>query len=307
MKNSIWLLIFVNLLTFKTSSSFTIECNYRVVDYIDTVRSVYECGVKNVPILSENIVTNITGNHLNNKTNIDVTSIRIEGNSTLSFVPRRFSNFFPHIRAYIINSATFDTLFGDEFDEFSELEFLQFSSSKLASISSRLFEKTPNVIFLSLSWNQILRVGSDLFTPLDVTKIKYFAFYGNRCISKMEQKGNTTAIIEIINEIRVKCPYVNEPVITTTLTIPTITTTNLLTTTEDTTNFPTINTEQETTTSKTTTISQETTTGQNLTCSEKNVKELICEIKDNLKILYEEMQEIKNEILRMSANPCACK
>ncbi|KAG5679141.1 hypothetical protein PVAND_008733 [Polypedilum vanderplanki] len=271
MKFPILFAIFLIFQGIEISNSFTINCDYWIYS-LPIIGSVYECYTTNIPTSSGITVTNVTGTHLDGKNNNDVTSVQINGNWILSFVPRNFSNFFPNIKAILIYYTTIETLFGDEFDEFPQLEFLAFYYFNLTTISSKLFEKTPKMVYVDFGYNMIERVGHDLFTPLNVTQLQSVYFHNNRCINRYVQNGNTTAIISLINELREKCPFNDE--------------------------FP----------STTTTTSLTTTTIKNLFCTNESIEDFVCDLKDsmievqqNLVTKDEKIEGLENKLLELQA------
>ncbi|KAG5666583.1 hypothetical protein PVAND_014601 [Polypedilum vanderplanki] len=78
----------------------------------------------------------------------------------------------------------------------------------------------------------IERVGHNLFTPQNVSQLQYIEFTFNQCIDR-GVTNNTSAIIQLIGELKVKCPFNNEESITATTTSTTLTTTLPESTTEN--------------------------------------------------------------------------
>ncbi|KAG5668289.1 hypothetical protein PVAND_016236 [Polypedilum vanderplanki] len=266
-----FLALFTIFQIFMTSNSLTINCFFESITFY-VIDTVYECSTTNIFEQSSIYVTNINGTHMDRKNNSDVTSVRISGNWILPFVPRNFSNFFSNIKSMIIHYTAIEILFGDEIDEFPELEYFDFQFFYLTTISSRLFEKTPNVIGIWFSYAMIEKVGQDLFTPLDVTKLKWIGFNDNACINQQISNGTQADIILIIDVIRQKCPYVDEFLTTTEQTFTTILSTIANTTIQPST--------------ITTTNSLATTTSQNLFCTDESIEDFIC----NLKTKFNQIQ-----------------
>ncbi|KAG5674068.1 hypothetical protein PVAND_004056 [Polypedilum vanderplanki] len=254
MKGLILFFAFVILNNFNYLSSFTINCKYRE-NSLDIIHKVYQCDTTNIPLTSGNRVTNITGTHLSLKSNNDVDSIYIQGNWTLNFIPRGFSNFFQNIKAFDIYFTVLTALHGDEFDEFPNLEFLSFWQSNLTTISSRLFENIPHMVLINFGLTSLRHVGHDLFAPLDISKLRRVNFYNNICINYGVRTAYPAAINSLINILRQQCPFYNE---------------NLTTTTALT-----------------------TTTEINLTCSDKNIEDLVCDLKAKISFL-------ENRLFRMA-------
>jgi hypothetical protein len=290
MKKSILVAVFAAFLGIKAVKSFVIDCTFREVENL-FLGIVYECDTHSLPQSSTNpSITGVTGTHIEGKTDADVTSIFIRGNITLSFVPR-VGSVFPNLIAYLLwDPVGFDTLHGDEFDDLPRLEYLDIYRSKLTTISSRLFEATPNIVFVDLQGNTIERVGHDLFTPLNTTQLQVVYFNDNRCI---DQRGNSQAeIISLIENLRVQCPFDDEV-------LPSTTTTTI--------------TEPE-------------------TCVNGSIFDFVCELSESVderlkqadlrheralnvlrkdfekttSELQEELSWMREELLRLTTNPCAC-
>ncbi|KAG5669408.1 hypothetical protein PVAND_017295 [Polypedilum vanderplanki] len=204
MKILLLLLFFI----FDVGKSFTIDCNYYTWNH-DVVGDLYQCGTTNIPISLGNIVTNVTGTHLIGKSNRDVEAIYILGNWILSFVPKDFSYFFPNIKAINIYHTTIERLYGDEFNEFPQLEYLTIINSNLTTISSKIFERTPNIKNVRFRNGMLNRVGYNIFSSIDVTQLQWVAFYNHRGISR-DSGENQAAAIEIVKELREKCPFTDE-------------------------------------------------------------------------------------------------
>ncbi|KAG5669546.1 hypothetical protein PVAND_017433 [Polypedilum vanderplanki] len=207
MKFSTLLAISIVFTIFVTTNSLQIHCIFSET-FLNAVGNGYECHTTNILATQTTSVTSITGTHIVGKNHNDVTVIYTEGNYSLPFFPRNFSHFFPNIKAISVHFSTIETLYGDELDEFPQLEHISFwGNYYLKAISSQLFEKTPNMIHIWMNNNAIEKVGRDLFTPVDVSRLRFLGFSFNPCISRDISGDNRTAMISLINEIRDKCPY----------------------------------------------------------------------------------------------------
>ncbi|KAG5669495.1 hypothetical protein PVAND_017382 [Polypedilum vanderplanki] len=250
MKNSIIFAIFIVLISFADVKSFEINCDFQTWGM--DIGFVYACETTSIPISSDQTVTNITGIHQNGKTDGDVDAFFIFGNWTLNFVPKGVRNFFPNIKALSIWYSNFDTLHGEEFYEFYKLEYFQIYASNLTTISSTLFLMMPNLQVINFGFTSLERVGHSLFASVDISQLQWVGFLGNKCINEVEQNGNQNSIKEIINKLRVQCPYDDE--------------------------YPT-------TTSLTTTTTEEV----NLTCSDKKIEDLICDLKNEVEEIQQKL------------------
>ncbi|KAG5668292.1 hypothetical protein PVAND_016239 [Polypedilum vanderplanki] len=245
MKFSILFVIFIIFQLFTTFNSFTINSYYYETN-LNAIGKVYRCRTTNFPTSSGIFVTKITGQHESEKNNNDVEAIGIDGNYTLSFVPRNFSFFFPFLRAMTIWYSSIEILYGDEFDEFDYFDYISIQHSYLKTISSRLFESSPQMVHVWFANNMIERVGYDLFTPLDISLLEFVGFGNNACINQDITDGNQTAITSLINELQQNCPF------------------------DD--NFSIL----------TSTSSLSTPTDDNLTCPNRGIINIVCDLKDSL-------------------------
>jgi hypothetical protein len=323
-------------------TSFTVDCVFGTYTYTG-IGNVYRCHIRNIPESSNHTVTNVIGTHATGKTNEDVQMVNIPGNYRLSFIPRGFTNFFSNLIGINLSETTFDTLNGDELDEFGEkLKFFALQYSPLTTISSHLFDFTPNIAYLFFGTNNLKSVGRDLFTAVNVTQLGNLQFEYNPCINR--NANNQTGIVALISELQVSCPFydLSTTTPTTTTTTPTTTTTEPMATTpavpacfdgqiedfvcEINDNIGVVQSDL--------TSTRDDLQGQlddthemlegvlGLVREEQSfvreelalVKEelaskdqMIVELKTNFDAMKDELQWLRDELLRLTTNPCACK
>ncbi|KAG5668294.1 hypothetical protein PVAND_016241 [Polypedilum vanderplanki] len=275
---------------FKFSNTFTIRCSYEIKNL--TTGFVYCCSATDFPSSSGIAVTNITGTHQDEKDNKDVTCLYIYGRWSLSFFPSNFGNFFPNIKFLVIYDTSIQTLYGNEINEFPKIQDFRLFNSNLTTISSRLFEETPKMAFVFFGNTMIERVGYNLFTPLNVTQLKWIYFQGNRCINRIASDYDITEIISLIYELRLQCPYTNEGQ-TTTTTRPTTTTIRTTTTTSR----PTTTTSRPTTTTSVT-----TTSIKNLVCIDESFEDFVCYLKNTMIEIQENLETKDEKIQKIDLN-----
>jgi hypothetical protein len=335
-------------------TGFTVNCTFGTGTYAG-INAVYQCYARISPESSNPTVTNVIGTHATGMTNEDVKFVYIHGNYLLSFVPRGFTSFFPNLIGLNLHYTTFEALNGDELDNLGEkLTWFGVAYSNLTTISSQLFDSTPNIANVFLSHNRIQRVGRYLFAAVDVTQLRYVFFYDNRCISGGAHE--LADIVALIGDLQVLCPIDGEVLRTTTSTTAATTTTTTTTTTAPTTTTTT----PTTTTTTTTTPEPMTTTPAIPTCFDGRIEDFACEINEkvgvvqsdltstrddlqsqlnhtnekletttselelvkaeletkdqrfieletNFEAIKDELQWMRDELLRITTNPCACK
>jgi hypothetical protein len=196
-----------------------------------------------------------------------------------------------------ITSGVFDTLHNDDLSDMPNLEYFGLFNSNLKTISSGLFEATPNMTWIWFNWNQIERVGHDLFTPLDLGRLQTVQFADNRCIDQFAQ--GRPQIEALIENLRTLCPYDEEEV-------PSTTTTEAETCVEgsldefvcemreevDVVRLHQLSTAEE--------VERQRETIAGLDREQKLTGETVSE-------LQSELAWMREELLRLTTNPCACK
>ncbi|KAG5670232.1 hypothetical protein PVAND_000509 [Polypedilum vanderplanki] len=260
MKFKIWFTILLSLQIFDFSKSFTVNCNFRMQS-LTVIGSVYECLTTNIPLTSGEVITNVTGTHLSGMSSSNVTAVYIQGNYTLTFFPRNFSNFFPNIKAMTVYYTAIETLYGDEFDEFPLFEYIWWNLSPLSTISSRLFENNPKMVQIDFDRNQLERVGYNLFTQFNVTQLRRLCFHTNPCINSATATTQAN-IINVISTLRQNCTY--EAPITTTIRPP-------------------------------------------LTCSDDTIENFVCDLKDSMTEVQDDLLIKDDEIAKLKADLVAVK
>jgi hypothetical protein len=299
MKSLILLAIFA---FFGGSSAFTIDCLY-YMDGWPVIDSVYQCTVQNLQHQANHTVTGVTGTHIAGMTNDDVGLVRIIDNYNVDFIPRGLTSFFPNLRGFRSEHSSIDTLHGDEFDEYGEkFIYLTIHYSNLTTISSRIFDHTPNVGLVDVFGSMIERVGHDLFTPVNATGLTWVDFSRTNCIN--EFSTTPEGIQTLIGNLQVQCPFDDEE--------PPMTTTEGATTT--------------------TTVDNETSTSGSHSCDVGNIYDFVCDLQDGvgrvqadlndsrnelqlelnesnrrIKALEDEVEWMRDELLRLIGSPCACK
>jgi hypothetical protein len=293
-------------------TGFTVDCDFGMVSYTG-IGNVYRCLTRNITESSSHTVTNVIGTHATGMTNEDVQMVYIHGNYRLSFVPRGFSNFFPNLIGIYLRYTTFDTLNGDELDEFGEkLTWFGLEGSNLTTISSQLFDSTPNIAHVFFSFNKLESVGRDLFTAVNVTQLENIYFDNNPCISR---SANSQAnIVALISELQVSCPYNDEVLRTTTTAIPTCFDGKKI---EDfvceiNENIGVV--QSDLTSTRDDLQGQLDDTNEKLEDEQVFVREqlatkdqMIVELKTDFDAMKDELQWLRDELLRLTTNPCACK
>jgi hypothetical protein len=272
MSKSLLLVAIVVIQAITSTSAFAIDCRFNLTNNWIVIGRAYECYTTSLPSSpSDQTITDVSGAHLSGKTNNDVKMLHIYGSQSLGFVPRGVTALFPNLVAYYLRFTSFETLYGDEFDEIPQLQWLNIQNTQLQTISSRLFDATPNVKYVNFDSNKLQRVGSELFTHLNINQLEIVGFGSNPCID--EWAYSQSQVPALIEKLRAQCPLNDDDLLTTT-------------------------TEVTSTVAPTTT---ELTTTERETCIEGSIEELKAEVSDlraNLASKSEEVEELRNANVR---------
>lgn len=193
------LLIFIQFcynLTFGT----TLTCNF-----FEDSRKSYACEVLDLEILSNSstLITQVTGNHLTNKSNQNVKYFTSQHNK-IKFFPQNLQNFFPHLETFSIYNASLMKISKNDL-KFTELKKLMFYYNKIEIIESNLFDLTPNLILISLLYNKIKVVEIKAFDGLQSLTLLHFH---NPCYQT--DAFNKRIVKKIIGEIYENCKIERE-------------------------------------------------------------------------------------------------
>jgi hypothetical protein len=275
MKKSHWFTLLTVIGEISASTAFTIDCQYTTKSF-NYIGNLYICETKNTQFSSDHTVTDVTGSHQSGKTNADVEGILIYGRRTISFFPRGMSNFFANLIAIRFWEATFDTLHGDELIEFGQrLRWFLMYDSNVTTVSSRLFDTTPNLAYVGFRYNKLVSVGRDLFVPVNMTQLQLVSFDNNPCISQSATgQSNIEELIAVLHE---SCPFDDEEFETTTMmTTAMMTTTSVMTTTAA---APTT-----------------TTTPAMTSCFDGKIEDFVCDLNEKVIVVKSDLTNTKNDL-----------
>lgn len=174
---------------FATTSAITFNCDYQEVSWL-ALGVNYQCQTAAFDVGVTPYVTSISGNHLPNKNTNDVIAIHIGNCSNLSYIPKGLLTVFPNLIGIYLEACGVSTLIGTELNEYPKLTLFALENSTLEFVPGNLFANTPDMILISLAFNQIRRTGSDLLTNMNNLSEVYFE--GNKCI---DRNANVTELI----------------------------------------------------------------------------------------------------------------
>lgn len=156
--------------------------------------SVYTCKAS-IKELSGTALTNLSGNHINSKSNFDVEALNII-DQNLAFIPKNIDEFFSNVKVLELRNTSLSLIFRDDLKQFANLQVLRLTDNKLTSLKSDLFQSNSKLQYISFAGNSIAFVDKNLLTSL--TALKSADFRNNRCIDSF---ANTQQSIKMLNQL----------------------------------------------------------------------------------------------------------
>jgi hypothetical protein len=313
----------------KAQAVVHLDCTFSYSPHFEVIGTVYECMTFPLIVGGGQNVASVTGSHQMGMTDSNVQMLFLTGNDALSFVPRGIREFFPNVIAIEMANTGLEVLDGNEFVDLPQLQWLTIRNSILKRISGDLFVPSPSLAFVDFKSNFINHIGENLFAPLNPSSMSFVGFTLNWCIN--QEANNPTQIATLIENLKRLCPY--DDTATTTLEETTTELEETTTTTED---MATTESIVVTTMAIKTTLTETeeptdditTTSESSLGCGIGSIDERVCRLEDRTEYLEEyvekltesnenlqttvnnledEMQWMRQELLRLTTNPCACK
>lgn len=208
----IFTLIFL-LTIFPSLNSVVLNCEYSFERWLITIEK-YSCVTTLSEVSTNQRLTGVNGNHLENKNHSNVESIEIIDCTGSTFIPRNMLNFFPNlIGIRLVNCGTL-ILSGNELNEYNNLSLFAIESTKVERIPGNFFSTTPQISVIGFADNSIKYVGSKLLTNL--TNLSWVSFHNNECISQTATTRDEISVL--IESLITSCVDILEVTTTTTIT-----------------------------------------------------------------------------------------
>lgn len=162
----------------------------------------YACTVKDLNVISSSIVSNISGEHIAEKSNYWVQGIVIT-NQTCAVFPKGFEVFFPNLYALTIKNSHLKTISASDISPFKVLNQLILPFNEITSLPGDLFVNKTYLFAIGFNGNPISEVGWNLLQPLRSLSVAQFS--NLTCIS--EFANDTMAIGMLQNHLNEKCAF----------------------------------------------------------------------------------------------------
>ena len=161
----------------------------------------YVCEARGMKISQQNTkITQITGSHMNNKSNSDVTSFMIKKQQT-KYLPSGFMTFFPNLRVFVVKSSHLKYLTRQDLSGAFNLREIIFSHNEIEELNGDTFTGFTLLEKLDMHGNKLKTIGANIFDSIG--GLKSANFLSNRCINKSYPRD--MGFQEMKLEIRQKC------------------------------------------------------------------------------------------------------
>jgi hypothetical protein len=187
-------------------NGITINCMFTSgnVDYIvGTYADYYQCWGSIIDSSNPGVLDEITGAHLDGKSNRDVQAIMTTGVPLGNFF-QNLNQFFPNLEMIYFMNAGIKTISRSNLTPFSNLRFLFLSRNEIVTLQSDLFFDLPVVRTIDLSFNQIRHVGPNLI--YDRPRLAIADFRSNPCIDIASSGTSRAGVVAVNDALNRNCP-----------------------------------------------------------------------------------------------------
>ena len=149
------------------------------------------------------IVTNITGNHQDARTDANVNALAISNHNLEYGVPRNIELFFPNLVVLSFSNAGIYQISATDISPFPGLKVLILYRNDLESLESDTFIGNSELEHISLASNQLRHLGPNLFYQLP--NLKSLRLSNNICFDGNGDE-DTDNMFKFTWDVSIKCP-----------------------------------------------------------------------------------------------------
>lgn len=181
------------------ASGRILQCNYSSTTW-PLLGAVYNCRA-NVIEGNTNLIEEIIGDHLNERSNEDVQGLQCT-EQVLSTIPQNLASFFPNLRAVDFSNAQILTLVAADVSQLTNLAFFRVFNNRLTSIEGNLLSSNLHLQYVDFGRNLLETVGENLLGNLNALSAADFS--GNTCIDM--QVSSPAGIANLNKQLPLRCP-----------------------------------------------------------------------------------------------------
>jgi Leucine-rich repeat (LRR) protein len=169
-------LVYFTLLFFahQQASSFEVTCKYQTINW-SHIGAHYQCYIDSLNVTEPSqIISNISGTHLQGQSRYDVKSVHIIGPGVCNYIPLGLTIFFPNLKGIQLHNCKLQSVCSFDLMEFTNIVVLGFNFNQLTTLPSRVFRHNPNLKYLSLNNNRLKFIHENIFDDLKFLDEAYF-------------------------------------------------------------------------------------------------------------------------------------
>lgn len=180
--------------------SVTLRCDFRSMTWV-ALGTQYGCGAVFTSYENETILTNVTGDHMDGRSDDDV-KLLLVSDRYLIRLPINIEKFFPNLIGIRWYGGAIMTLNEEDLRPFPNMRGLDFGRNQIVTLDGNLLRNSLDLQWIFLDSNLIEQVGADLLYGLNDLGRVDFRF--NPCI---DMNANSQAAIEELNRLLpINCP-----------------------------------------------------------------------------------------------------
>ena len=183
-----------------------VECKYKLANWFKGQRKIeVYTGIGNSIKNPGTSVSFIKGVHQEDKTNRDVGAIAFVRKKLEQF-PRGIQNFFPFLTCLHIADCGLKNITRRDLLGLENLKILFLNQNKLKALPDNLFKSMPDLERIAFYNNEITRMSSKLFEPLNKEKLNFANFKGNPSIDyRFDSDDGDTSLDVLMKKIDESC------------------------------------------------------------------------------------------------------
>ena len=187
-----------------------VECYFEVVDWYAEQRKIASYTGSATSIKNPGTSVSVfKGIHQKGKTNRDVKVVKFIGQKVEQF-PRGIQNFFPCLTRLLIASCGLKKISSRDLLGLENLRSLYLHGNQLKALPDDLFQNMTNLEQIAFSNNEITRMSSKLFKPLNKKILNLANFKNNPSIDYCFDSEDDTSLDVLMKKIDESCELSEE-------------------------------------------------------------------------------------------------
>lgn len=188
---------------FSITAALSVDCEFKNFDA--SFGELYTCEPEEfVTFDDDNLITDIKGEHTEEKTSNDVKQFYIF-NQSVPYFPGGLAKNFPNLESIVIRSSSLKFFYKSDLAGLSMLKFFDLSGNVIEILPPKLFEDSSELQELHFNNNQIRSISDDLLDSFN--DLKVLELSNNICVKKdSDVRGLYSNMNDIKKNLMVKCP-----------------------------------------------------------------------------------------------------